>query len=104
MNLIKRLLGEGCQVAVWDEDVVLGRLAGSNREYIEQVIPHIGSLLSSDLEAVVRPAEVVIIATKSASKDRLAGMLRQDQVIIDLVNLNKSQRIAAHPGYEGICW
>lgn len=104
VELIKRLLGEGCRVTVWDEDVVLGRLAGSNREYIEKVIPHIGSLLSSDLEGVVRSAEVVIIATKSASKDRLAGMLGQDQVVIDLVNLKKSQRIEAHPGYEGICW
>ena len=104
VELIKRLLGEGCQIAVWDEDVVLGRLAGSNRHYIEEVIPHIGSLLSSDMEAVVRSAEVVIIATTSASKDRLAVMLRQDQVVIDLVNLKKSQRIETHPGYEGICW
>lgn len=104
VELIKRLLGEGCQVSVWDEDVALGRLAGSNRQYIEEVIPHIGSLLSDDFEAVVHAAEVVVIGTRSATKGRLAGMLRQDQIVIDLVNLRKSQRVDPHPGYEGICW
>lgn len=104
VELIKRLLGEGCQVTVWDEDVSLGRLAGSNRQYIEQVIPHIGSLLSPDLGAVLHAAEVVVIGTKSAAKDRLAGLLLQGQVIIDLVHLKKSQRVESHPGYEGICW
>src|SRR5438093_3193143 len=64
VQLIKRLRGEGCQVLVWDRDVSLGRLAGSNRQYIEEVIPHVGSLLSTDLEHVVASGEVVIIATK----------------------------------------
>ncbi len=104
VELIKRLLGEGCQISVWDPDIFLGRLAGSNRQYIEQVIPHIGSLLSADLETVVRAGEVVVIGTQSATKDRLAGLITADQVIIDLMNLKKSQRIEAHPGYQGICW
>src|SRR5258708_7966615 len=51
---IKRLMGEGLDVKVWDEDVSLGRLAGSNRQYIEEVIPHIGSVLSADLEGTLR--------------------------------------------------
>ena len=72
MQVIKRLMGEGLEVQVWDEDVSLGRLAGSNRQYIEEVIPHIGSVLTADLESVMRTAEVVILGNKSASKDRLA--------------------------------
>ncbi len=104
VELIKRLLGEGCQLKVWDEDVSLGRLAGSNLQYIEEVIPHIGSLLSADLGDVVRAAEVVVIGTKAATKDRLHGLLRQDQLVIDLVHLKKSMRVEARLGYEGICW
>lgn len=64
VQVIKRLLGEGCQVRVWDRDVSLGRLAGSNRQYIEEVIPHIGSVLSSAVEEVVRSGELVVVATK----------------------------------------
>jgi GDP-mannose 6-dehydrogenase len=104
VQLVKRLLGEGCEVRVWDQDVSLGRLAGSNRQYIEEVIPHIGSLLSSDLEQVVRHAEIVIIGNNSVDKNELANCLRADQLIIDLVNLEKSRRPASMAGYEGICW
>jgi GDP-mannose 6-dehydrogenase len=104
VHLIKRLLGEGCQVRVWDKDVSMGRLAGSNRQYIEEVIPHIGSLLSADLEDVVRSGEVVIIGTKSVDKSQLSGCLDPGQIVIDLVNLERSRRPDGGAGYEGICW
>jgi GDP-mannose 6-dehydrogenase len=104
VQLVKRLLGEGYEVKVWDQDVSLGRLAGSNRQYIEEVIPHIGSLLSADLEDVLRHSEIVIIGNKSVDKNELAKYLRADQIVIDLVNLNKSDRPSEHGNYEGICW
>jgi GDP-mannose 6-dehydrogenase len=104
VQLIKRLLGEGYEVRVWDRDVALGRLAGSNRQYIEEVVPHIGSLLSADLEQVLNGAEVVIIGNKSVDKNELSKHLRADQIVIDLVNLDKSRRPDAVGTYEGICW
>ena len=104
VQLVKRLLGEGYEVKVWDQDVSLGRLAGSNRQYIEEVIPHIGSLLSADLEDVLRWGEVVIIGNKSAKRDELARHLRKDQIVIDLVNLDKALRPHSGSSYEGICW
>jgi len=103
VQMIKRLLGEGCQVRVWDRDVSLGRLAGSNRQYIEEVIPHIGSLLSSELESVVQSGEVVVIATK-LDKEQLARCLGRDQIVIDLVNLAAASRPAGGSSYQGICW
>jgi GDP-mannose 6-dehydrogenase len=95
-------LEEGCQVQVWDRDVSLGQLAGSNRRYIEEVIPHIGSLLSTDLEKVVRGAEVV--GTKSVKRDHFIQYLSPNQIIIDLVNLDPSQRPQGASAYQGICW
>jgi GDP-mannose 6-dehydrogenase len=102
VQLIKRLIGEGCRVKVWDKDVSLGRLAGSNRQYIEDVIPHIGSLLSADMPEVVRDAEVVIVGTK-VDKDELAKLLTPGQAVIDLVNLDPARRPQA-ASYQGICW
>jgi len=104
VQLIKRLMGEGLEVRVWDEDVSLGRLAGANRQYIEQVIPHIGSVLSADLEGVLRSAEVVILGNKSASKEQLARFLRPEQIVIDLVHLDRTKRPDGAKIYEGICW
>jgi GDP-mannose 6-dehydrogenase len=102
VQVIKRLLGEGCQVRVWDKDVSLGRLAGSNRQYIEEVIPHIGSLLSAEVADVLRDAEVVVIGTK-IEKSELANLLTPGQKVIDLVNLDPTRRPEA-VSYEGICW
>ena len=104
VQLIKRLLGEGLEVKVWDEDVSMGRLAGANRQYIEEVIPHIGSVLCADLEGVLRTAEVVILGNKSASKDQLAKYLRPEQIVIDLIHLDKTRRPEGARTYEGICW
>lgn len=104
VQMIKRLLGEGCQVRVWDRDVSLGRVTGSNRQYIEEVIPHIGSLLSSDLEPVVQSGEVVVIATK-LDKAQLAASLKRDQIVIDLVNLAVNARPEVDgSAYHGLCW
>ncbi len=104
VQLIKRLMGEGLEIKVWVEDVSLGRLAGANREYIEQVIPHIGSVLSADLEGVLSSAEVVILGNKSASKERLAKYLRPEQIVIDLIHLDETRRPEGALNYEGICW
>jgi GDP-mannose 6-dehydrogenase len=104
VQLVKRLLAEGREIQIWDDNVSLGRLIGSNRDYIEQVIPHIGSLLSPDLEKVVASAEVVVIGTRGVSKDSLKPLLKPGQLIIDLVNLEKSRRVPGHEAYEGICW
>ncbi|MGH9702811.1 MAG: UDP binding domain-containing protein, partial [Candidatus Acidiferrales bacterium] len=104
VQVIKRLIGEGLQIRVWDPDVSLGRLVGSNRRYIEEVIPHIGSLLCSTLEEVIRDAEVVLIGNKTAGPSQIESLLRPEQIVIDLVNLASARRPGGASRYEGICW
>jgi len=103
VQLVKHLLGEGCTVKIWDENVSLGRLIGSNRDYIERTIPHIGSLLEYDLGQILRDADVVVIGTRGIARDQLQEHLRPNHVVVDLVNLEKAGRPAA-ANYEGICW
>src|SRR5580704_10357498 len=95
VQLVKRLLGEGRQIRIWDDNVSLGHLIGSNRQYIEEVIPHIGSLLCSSLEETLRGADVVVISTRGVDCDTLQRNLRSDQFVIDLVNLEKARRPVA---------
>ncbi len=104
VQLVKRLIGEGHQVQVWDDNVSLGRLLGSNRQYIEEAIPHIGSLLCADLEQVLNTAEVVVVATRGIDKKTLDSILRRGQIVIDLVNLEKSRRPTVTNAYRGLCW
>jgi GDP-mannose 6-dehydrogenase len=104
VQLVKRLLGEGYEVRVWDQDVSLGRLVGSNQQFIQEVIPHIGSLLSSSLQEVLETSEVVVVGTKSVDGGKLSELLRPDQAVIDLVNIDKAGRPQGAESYEGICW
>lgn len=104
VQLIKRLLGEGRQIQIWDENVSLGRLIGSNRQYIEEVIPHIGSLLNPSMEHVIQHSEVVVIAATGLDQEAIRRNLRPDHIVIDLVNLEKSVRPDGVARYEGICW
>ena len=105
VQLAKDLLGEGRQLLVWDENVSLGRLTGSNRQFIEEVIPHIGSLLETDFKKVVEFADVIVIGTKSVPNDELAKLLRPDQFVIDLVNVKRSPKLEGRAkSYEGLCW
>ncbi|MGH9375088.1 MAG: nucleotide sugar dehydrogenase [Terriglobia bacterium] len=104
VQVVKRLLGEGCRIKIWDPEVAIGKLAGANRQYIEEVIPHIGSLLCTEISEALDGAEVVLIGTRAARKDILDNLLRPGQKVLDLVNLQKSLRPAAVASYEGICW
>ena len=104
VRLVKLLLGEGCEIKIWDDNVSLGHLIGSNRQYIEEVIPHIGSLLSASLEDVLNFAEVVVIATREIDRETLSPHIRPSHFVVDLVNIEKSRRTTASTSYEGICW
>ena len=104
VQLAKRLLGEGRDLKIWDDNVSLGHLIGSNRQYIEEVIPHIGSLLCQDLKTTVAQAEVVVIGTRGLDRTTLGGLIQAGQMVIDLVNLEKGRRIEGNGSYEGICW
>jgi GDP-mannose 6-dehydrogenase len=103
VQLVKHLLGEGRKIKIWDDNVSLGRLIGSNREYIEKAIPHIGSLLESDLAQVMKECEVVVIGTRGIPREQLQQHLGPHHVVVDLVNLEKARRPALDH-YEGICW
>ncbi len=104
VQLIKHLLGEGCQILIWDRDVTLGRLVGSNRQYIEDEIPHIGSLLRNDLQEVVKGSEVIVVGTSAFEMDALQSALRLDHVVIDLVSSKKPLKFDGRVTLDGICW
>jgi GDP-mannose 6-dehydrogenase len=88
VQLIKRLLGEGCEIQIWDPFVSLGKLTGSNRDFIESIIPHIGSLLREDMKEVVQSAEVVLIGSRVAAREELESCLKQDQIVIDVASIS----------------
>ena len=100
VRLIKRLLGEGCNVRIWDADVAMGRLCGSNRQFIEDEIPHIGACLSTDMDETIQRADVVVLGTNAIDEDSLKALIRSDQILINLHSPQTASEVEGAAPYQ----
>lgn len=101
--MAERFIGKGLDLRIYDPEVHLARLLGANKRYIEEVIPHISSLLVEDCAGMIGDAEVVIVGLKDATAmDALYQGTRDDHLILDLVNVPDRQRLKG--AYQGVCW
>lgn len=101
--LIERLLGKGCQLAIYDEEVSVSQLIGANRRYIEQTIPHIASLMKPSIAEVFAASDVVVVSKKNEEFQDAIANLAPDKQVIDLARILPAHS-APPPGYQGICW
>jgi GDP-mannose 6-dehydrogenase len=103
VELIETLIGKGYQVKVYDKNVSLARLHGANRAYIEREIPHIATLMCATMQEVLDDSDVIVIGNNAREFASVFQRLRQDQIIIDLVRVNKDID-GLDARYSGICW
>jgi GDP-mannose 6-dehydrogenase len=101
--LIEMLIGKGFEVKIYDKNVSLARLHGSNRTYIEREIPHIATLMRDSMDEVVNESEVIVIGNNSPEYRQVLQHVRSDQVIIDLVSMARDLTLT-DVRVEGICW
>jgi GDP-mannose 6-dehydrogenase len=101
VTLIETLLGKGLELVIYDRDVSLARLFGSNKAYIEEEIPHIAKLMRGSIDEVLESANTIVIGNRSEEFRQIESRLRPGQTVIDLVRL--FDRTSGN-GYQGICW
>jgi GDP-mannose 6-dehydrogenase len=103
VELAERLIGKGYDVRIYDANVSVSRLVGANRQHIAEHLPHIGQLLTDDLDEVVAHGEIFIVG--STAPEIVAAMDRVgDRVVIDLVRLPDAGTRRDGSNYFGICW
>lgn len=103
VELIERLIGKGYAVRVYDRNVSIGNLQGSNRAYIEKEIPHVASLMADSLDEVIGEAEVIVVGNGDPEFGGVLDEVRPDQEVVDLVRIGDPP---AHlrGRYRGITW
>lgn len=102
IEIVKRLLGEGCQVRIYDDKVELSHIIGANRQFVEETIPHIGKLLQSSLAEVVRDSEVIVVGRDAREFKELRGLLTASHTVVQLA---RSRSLEGTPPRQiGICW
>ena len=80
--LAQTLIGLGYELKIFDPDVRVTALVGSNLHYIDQKLPHLAKLLCGSPAEMLEHAELMIVATKVA--DRLEGLASFVGETIDL--------------------
>src|SRR5262245_12871564 len=101
--MAEQFIGKGLSLLVYDPEVHLSRLLGANRRFIEQHIPHIGSLLCADMERVIADTDVRVVGSSDAKVlNALHCLVRADQIVFDLINI--PQRASMRAQVEGLCW
>jgi GDP-mannose 6-dehydrogenase len=101
--IAEQFIGKGLSLLVYDPEVHLSRLLGANRRFIEQHVPHIGSLMRAGIESVIEESDVLVVGLSDAKIfDALAKHVREDHLILDLVNI--PQREVLRGNVMGLCW
>jgi GDP-mannose 6-dehydrogenase len=101
--LAEALLGKGYTLRIYDRNVSIARLVGANREYINQQIPHLSSLLSESIDEVIGASDVIVVGNGSPEFADALKRTRPDQIVIDLFRL-KVGKDDIPAEYTGICW
>jgi GDP-mannose 6-dehydrogenase len=100
VELVERLLGKGFKVAIYDKNVYISNLTGTNKAYIEQHLPHLAELITDDLKYVVERSDVLVISHNYEDLSRVSDTLSK-KIVVDLVRTKDRDSFR---NYEGICW
>lgn len=102
VTLIETLIGKGLSLTIFDREVELARLFGSNKEYIEREIPHISSLMRRRLDEVIESSEVIVVTKRTDEFQAVLEQMAQGPIIIDLARVLEGR--CSQESYQGIAW
>ncbi len=103
VSLAEMLIGKGVRLRIYDRNVSIARLVGANKQYIEEQIRHLSSLMVGSIDELLDESDVIVIGNQGPEFVEALARVRDDQIVIDLVKLPvpASQR---PQGYRGLCW
>lgn len=96
------LLGRGMNLKIFDPQLNMSALIGSNAESITRRMPHLASLLCGDWKESIEGSDVIIAAQKCVPIDELKGAVTEGQHVIDINGWDDLRQLSS--SYEGLCW
>lgn len=101
VTVIETLVGKGFRVVVYDRNISLTKLTGTNWHYIRQHLPHLSALLVHDISEAVNASDVIVVAS-GGSELKQANLNLDGKLLIDLTG--GAREFAIRPGYLGLSW
>lgn len=101
VSVIENLLGKGCDISIYDKNINLTMLTGTNKDYIDARIPHLSRLLVSELDELIEECDVLIVNTNET--EFIEKLIPQNEkIIIDFVRIHEDLIVKSN--YIGINW
>jgi len=77
-------------------------VAGANRDFILNRIPHISRLMVDGIDRVLDHAQTIVIGNEDPKFTQVPARMRDGQVMVDFVRI--ADRRSDNGNYDGICW
>lgn len=100
VEVAELLLGKGYELKIYDKNVRASQLTGTNKNFIEQHIPHLTDLIFDDVDKAIEDSDLIIISHNLKEFDGIIQKYPKKR-FIDLVRITKQ---TTAENYEGICW
>lgn len=101
VDVVENLLGKGFSLSIYDKNVKLSELTGTNRDFIMAKIPHLQHFISANLDEVVAKSDVLVITNKEKEFEDVLSKY-PEKIVVDLVRAWKT--VDYEGVYEGIAW
>ena len=101
VNVAEALLGKGYEIHIYDKNVRISQLTGTNADFIAAKLPHLHEIITDDLDTVCSECDVLIVTNKEKEFADVPEKYPH-KVIVDLVR--QFQRLDYEGNYEGISW
>lgn len=101
VDVVETLLGKGFDIKIYDKNVTLSQLTGTNKDFILAKIPYIYNFLIDDLHSVVTESDVLVVTNKENEFDDLLFKYPH-KIVVDLVRAWKTVDYVGN--YEGLSW
>ncbi len=101
VDVVESLLGKGFEIRIYDKNVKVSELTGTNKDFIMAKIPHLQHFVSDNLEEVCHDSDVLVVTNKEKEFANLLAQYPQ-KIVVDLVRQWKDVDYEGH--YEGLSW
>ena len=101
VDVAEALYGKGYEIHIYDRNVRVSQLTGTNADFIKAKLPHLYRIITDDLDAVCSACDVLVISNREKEfadlPERYPG-----KCIVDLVR--QFGTLDYEGNYEGISW
>lgn len=101
VDVTEALYGKGYDIHIYDKNVRVSQLTGTNADFIATKIPHLHEIITDDLDAVCSECDVLVITNKEKEFADVP-VKYPHKCIVDLVR--QFSELDYDGNYEGISW